>query len=240
MKNSPTRRIYLSNPKHFSDKLSIYCIDKIHYMRNVIRLRLNDKIRIFNEIMGEYLAKVTLCDKKEIQLELLDDENHTKPYFCKKLSIAPCMIKNFSNLVDMSVQLGVTEIFPVISNYTSHRKFVKDRMDRIVLEAVEQSERFDIPLIHEPKKLEELDYSSYDAVIYANEKMLESEGFINNTLSQDNILLITGPEGGFAEKEIEFLSSLQNSRSITLGNPILRAETAMNSLISWVNFVRMH
>ena len=74
-------------------------------------------------------------------------------------------------------------------------------------------------------------------MIFANEK----SGMMpdNDVLLKGNILLITGPEGGFTKDEIDFLESLPNSHSISLGSNILRAETAMASLISFVNFSRM-
>lgn len=239
MKNSKLNRIYIQTEKDFPSIISISCMNRIHYIKNVLRLRLSDKIRIFNEIIGEYESKVILCDKKEIKIEILKENNHRKPLLCKKLTIAPAIIKNdrYSDLLDGSTQQGVTDIIPLITEYTNNRKISDERIERIVEEAVEQSERFDIPTISEPTKLKDIDFTLYDAVIFANEK--EDESFKASEIFQkENILLITGPEGGFSNDEITFLASLPNSHSISLGPRILRAETAMNALIASVNFVR--
>lgn len=239
MKNSKLNRIYIKTEGQAPNILSIDCPNRIHYMKNVIRLRLSDKIRIFNEIIGEYTAKVILCDKKEIQLEIQNDINFREAILCSKLNVAPSIIKNdrFSSLIDNIVQQGATNILPIISEYTNNRKFSRERIERIIEEAVEQSERFDMPSLEDPQKLEEVNFKEYDAVIFANEK--EDKNFdAGKIFHKENILLITGPEGGFSDKEIEFLNSLPNSYSISLGSRILRAEVAMNVLIANVNFVR--
>jgi RsmE family RNA methyltransferase len=103
MKSRTLHRIYIA-----FDFLAVkpICLDGniLHYLRDVIRLKVNDKIRIFNENIGEYLAKVIICDKKEIQLELIDDQKLKSPRYLSPLSIAPSLIKNdkFSQLLDMS------------------------------------------------------------------------------------------------------------------------------------------
>lgn len=239
MKHSKLNRIYIETESNFPSILSISCKNRIHYIKNVLRLRLTDKIRIFNEIVGEYEAKIILCDKKEIQLELQMNENHRKPILCRKLSIAPAIIKNdrFSDLLAASVQQGATDIIPLITEYTNNSKVSGERIERIIEESSEQSERFDIPTLSDPTKLEEIKFSAYDAVIFANEK--EDNSFsASEVFKKENILLITGPEGGFSDDEITFLKALPNSYSISLGPRILRAETAMNALIASVNFVR--
>lgn len=222
------------------DNLIINSPSQIHYIRNVIRLKLSDVIRIFNEIVGEYAAKVVACDKKEIKLEIIEDISSKKPLHTPNLSIAPSIIKNdkFTDLIDASIQQGTTEIFPLITEYTNFKKLPIQRIERIITEATEQSERFDKATLHPAIKLQELDYSTFEAVIFANEKSDVDEVCDCSIFKKENILLLTGPEGGFSQEELNFLQNLPNSCSISLGARILRAETAINCLISYTNFVR--
>jgi 16S rRNA (uracil1498-N3)-methyltransferase len=214
--------------------------DTAHYIRNVLRLKLNNKIRVFNEIIGEYLAKIISCDKKEVHLKLELENQLRSPATGTKLSIAPCLIKNdrFSLMLDMVVQLGVTNIIPIISNNTVHKNFKLDRMKRIIIESVEQSERLDVPTIQEAVNLSKIDFSQYDTVIYANEYATTDMIVDKNITLKENILLIIGPEGGFTEAELDMMGKLPNAHGISLGANILRAETAMVNLVSVVSSLR--
>ncbi len=240
MKLRSTNRIYLEG-NFLSSNPIILREETAHYIRNVLRLKLNNNIRLFNEIIGEYLAKIISCDKKEVQLTLELEKPCRSATTSTKLSIAPCLIKNdrFSIMLDMVVQLGVTNIMPIISTNTVHRNFKIDRIKRIIIESVEQCERLDVPTISEAINLREINFSQYDAVIYANEHALAGTMPDQKILAQENILLIAGPEGGFTESELDFIGKLPNSYAISLGVNILRAETAMVKLVSWVGMARL-
>jgi 16S rRNA (uracil1498-N3)-methyltransferase len=239
MKIRSTNRIFIEENFLHMDPI-ILRGDTAHYIRNVLRLKLNNKIRVFNEIIGEYLAKIISCDKKEVHLKLELENQLRSPATGTKLSIAPCLIKNdrFSLMLDMVVQLGVTNIIPIISNNTVHKNFKLDRMKRIIIESVEQSERLDVPTIQEAVNLSKIDFSQYDTVIYANEYATTDMIVDKNITLKENILLIIGPEGGFTEAELDMMGKLPNAHGISLGANILRAETAMVNLVSVVSSLR--
>lgn len=240
MHKSSAYRIYLPQKLDPKGNISITDTNKIHYIRNVLRLKLDDVIRTFNDKDGEFSTKIILCDKKEIELTFLDDKLHKKPVVLPRISIAPSMIKNdrFADLVDMSVQSGVGEIYPLITKNTVHRKMNPERLERIIIESTEQSERFTPAKIHNPTNLREMDFDQFEYVIYANERDDGDDSIDLSILASSNILLLTGPEGGFTADELDFLSKLPNSYSISLGPSILRAETAMIRLISYVDLSR--
>ena len=169
------------------------------------------------------------------------EENLRKPQIPAKLTIAPCLIKNdrFSTMIDMSVQLGISHIIPVISQRTIHRNYKEERLKAIIIEATEQSERLAPAELLSSAALKTIEYKNFDAVIYANETETNGEIFDKSIAKEQNILLITGPEGGFTKEELEFLEQLPNSYSISLGKNILRAETAMLKLISYVDLLRV-
>lgn len=240
MKKHSAHRIYLPQTLDAIGDITIIEADKIHYIRNVLRFKLDDVLRCFNEIDGEFVAKITLCDKKEIKLTILSDNASIKPVNLPNLSIAPALIKNdkFADMIDMAVQSGATAIHPVITQNTVHRKINQDRIGRVIVEATEQSERFKPAKLHGALHLREMDFTQYDYVIYANEKEGADSKIDPEILTSANILLLTGPEGGFTPDELDFLGYLSNSHSISLGSSILRAETAMIRLISYVDMAR--
>jgi len=150
------------------------------------------------------------------------------------------MIKNdkMSDMVSMLVQLGVTEIIPIISEYTVHRNFNKERLERIIQESVEQCERCDIPDILEPILFDDfLKTNKFDHIIYANEHESVNGKLSAAIAKNKNIALMVGPEGGFSDKELDMLSK-SGAISVTLGKNILRAETAAVKLVSYVQFLR--
>jgi 16S rRNA (uracil1498-N3)-methyltransferase len=141
-------------------------------------------------------------------------------------------------MIDMAAQLGVTNIIPIISTNTVHKNFKLDRAKRIIIEAIEQCERLDVPEIQEAVNLSEMDFTKYDAVIYANEYESVDKMIDQKILAKKNILLITGPEGGFTDVELDMMANLPNAHGISLGFNILRAETAMVKLVSIVSSFR--
>ena len=236
MKIRSTNRIY--TPVTLSENTNITLDGNIlHYIRNVLRLKVGDKLRIFNELSGEFLANIVDLDKKALCLQI--EKLLTEPVHTPSLSIALCIIKNdkMADMVSMLVQLGVTEIIPIISEYTVNRNFNRERFERIAQEATEQCERLSMPSVSEPILLENfLKDHKFDYVVYANEHESVNGNLSAEIAKNDNIVLLVGPEGGFSDKELNILSKL-GAISVTLGQNILRAETAAVKLVSYVQFL---
>ncbi len=133
--------------------------------------------------------------------------------------------------IEKCTELGVSRIIPVIARRTethlaqSAAKRV-ERWRRIALQAAEQSRRSAPPEISEPMKL-------VDAAILAGQpKIVLSESEDENRLRDliepardEEMLLAIGPEGGWTQDELELLGR-NGWASVTLGETILRAETA--------------
>ena len=230
MKTRSTSRIYL--PDALSENATIALNgDILHYIRNVLRLKINDKLRVFNESSGEFVSNIIDMSKRELQLKV--EKLVKKPHSVPRLVIALCIIKNdkMADMISMVVQLGVTEIIPIISEYVVHRNFNHERFQRIAQESAEQCERLDVPVITEPVLLEDFLKKSRNKVIYAYEN--SDFEFVRD---EDAIYMI-GPEGGFSEKDVGILKG-SGAVPVSLGRNILRAETAAASMVSIVQFLR--
>lgn len=238
MKNSKAKnRVYVAQPLFENAKLVLEG-DIVHYIRNVLRMQTNDILYVFNASHGEFVSNITTLGKKEITLEV--EKLLRPPIVSTKLTIAPCIVKNdkMADIVGMATQLGVTDIIPIISDYTVNRNFKKDRFERIVIEAVEQCERFDVPTMAEPVRLTEfLKNSEFEHVIYAYERDHFDAQLSREVAEQENIVLVVGPEGGFSDKEIGQFREI-GAISVSLGQNILRAEVACVKMISYVQFLR--
>lgn len=130
--------------------------------------------------------------------------------------------------VQKSTELGVTEITPVYTEFGEVR-LKADRVEKklqhwqkIAISACEQSGRLDIPVINKPIALMDLSLNES-----ANKWMLEPSGsdVLPQSIAENNILLLIGPEGGFSEKEIDW-AQRNDFQIVALGSRILRTETA--------------
>ena len=146
-------------------------------------------------------------------------------------------------VLQKATELGVAKILPIITDYTIIK--IKDftnkklRYETIVKEASEQCERTVLPEIIEPLNLKNIDFTKYDKVLLAYER--ENHEYrlsdaLKDVSKTQNIMIIIGPEGGFSEKEIEFLRS-KEIQFVSLGKTILRAETAAIYLLSALKLV---
>ncbi|MBR6642018.1 MAG: RNA methyltransferase [Clostridia bacterium] len=108
-----------------------------------------------------------------------------------------------------------------------------DRLNKIAKEAVEQCGRTDEVEVLDVENLLKVDYSRFDAILICHEASTNSlKEAINNIKDFNSIAVIVGPEGGLDEKEVEELLRNKNAYVVSLGERVLRAETASFSILS--------
>ncbi len=185
--------------------------DVVHYLRRVMR---RDDCLVFNNGV-EYTAKLS-DDNKFIVLG--EKTDHIDPSNNLMLGFAP--IKKIEDLLNMATQMGIASFQPVITARTVAHHINWTRMQKIIIEASEQSGRNSVPKLLEPIKFEDFDLSD---TIVADERAAHGKNVIDDNKSYSKILI--GPEGGFSESEFEKIDSSKCGK-LSLGNTVLRAETA--------------
>ena len=151
---------------------------------------------------------------------------HPDPSNNIRLMFAP--IKRTDDLLNMATQMGVAEFLPVITARTNANHINWERMQKIVIEASEQSNRNSVPKILNPIKFSELDLSD---IVFADERAAYGKELPSGAGDVTSILI--GPEGGFSEDEFNALDAA-GARGISLGKTILRAELAASIAIAKV------
>lgn len=229
MKYSKLPRLYIKSKLNLGAIIPIEDSDT-NYIKNVMRARDGDEIRIFNEVDGEFFAQIKI-DGRYFFVELLKqfrDATHARN---KKIILLQSIIKpeKFELVCDMATQLGITEITPIITSRVQKKEINRVRVEKIILEAVRQSERLEIPILNNEIRLENISSLKLDKIYFANEM---ENNKISISSGTHNCGILIGPEGGFTEEEITYLNSLSNIESISLGSNVLRAETAAISLIT--------
>jgi len=232
-------RIYINNHLAENSKLELDG-DHAHYIKTVLRLKINEKFRVFNGTEGEFIAQITKIDKSNLTAQIKN--RLKKPHTESPLTLAISIIKQDKLMlaINMATQLGVTKIIPLITDRCQFRSVNIDRLTKCVIEATEQSERLNPPTIQSAISMQNYLRENNNFILYANEHEKEENNIlkiISPNKDINNIAIIIGPEGGFTHDEISFLASSKNTHSISLGKNILRAETATATAISQIKLV---
>ncbi|WP_066495316.1 16S rRNA (uracil(1498)-N(3))-methyltransferase [Abyssisolibacter fermentans] len=217
------------------NKVEIYG-DDVKHIKNVLRLKIGDKISICDGQNNEYIAKICNINKTLVLCDIISKCDISRESNIK-ITLFQALTKGqkMDLIIQKAVELGVYQIYPVqmkrcVSKITDLKKENKkvERWNRIAYEAAKQSKRGFIPKINEVisfMQMTEL-FNAFDNVIvpYENEKDTGIKDVLKN-INTDSICVIIGPEGGFEEEEIQILEK-KNSSIVTLGPRILRTETA--------------
>ena len=224
----------------FSDTLSANMIDKLdknqsHYLSKVMRVKENEVFSLFNK-EGEWEAKVLGIFKNIVEFKIIKQLRQKET--TKELWLAFSPIKtNYQNfMLQKATELGVTKFLPIIFDRTVVRKINKDHIEKIVIEASEQSNRINVPTIEEAQDLNGfLKKNSMNLIftdLNSNIKKIDKSKFTDKP-----VCIIIGPEGDFSETEREKILSFKGVQPIKINENILRSETAVISAISIVNYV---
>lgn len=147
-------------------------------------------------------------------------------------------------VVQKSVELGANSITGIITQNTVVRLEEKDRvkkqdrLQKIAIAAVEQCGRQDIPEIGNIVDIKELELDE-DVVILCHEKSITDIKYIVKDISPNvqSVAMLIGPEGGFSDRDIEYIKSKNsNVKDVSLGQRILRAETACIYILSILGY----
>ena len=224
----------------FSDTLSANMIDKLdkdqsHYLSKVMRVKENQVFSLFNK-EGEWEAKILGISKNIVEFKIIKQLRQKE--ITKELWLAFSPIKsNYQNfMLQKATELGVTKFLPIIFDRTVVRKINKDRFEKIVIEASEQSNRISVPLIEEAQDLNGFLKKNLMNLIFtdlnSNINKVDKSKFTGKP-----VCIIIGPEGDFSETEREKILSFKDVQPIKINENILRSETAVISAISIVNYV---
>ena len=215
--------------------------DQAHYLSRVLRLGVGEPVRVFNGRDGEFDASISAVTKSTMKLSLGARVREQAGPPDLWLMFAPLKKARTDFVVEKAVELGASEIIPVITERTDAEKVRVDRLARIAVEAAEQTERLDVPPVREAVKLEALlgKWDPARLLIYADEAGDEGgrpwggesgrAGPIADVLASlgdSPGAILIGPEGGFSPAERKRLRDLPFVRPVGLGPRILRAETA--------------
>ncbi len=226
-------RFYQDIDVELGQQQSLSKINHRHAVQ-VLRLKVDDELILFDGKGGEYLAKMSICNKRDskVSLETFDDVSR-ESVLQSRLILATIKPDKMDFAIQKAVELGVTHIQPMISD-RSVIKIKSDRLQKkmghwqaIIVGACEQSGRTKIPILDEPLSLEQcLNKYKDDFCIGMLPTSTDSFQSLEKQNNEQTVSLIIGPEGGFTNHE-EGLMENHNIKTVNFGSRILRAETAV-------------
>ncbi len=229
-------RIFLKEDLDINKEIKIS--DKIyHYIVNVMRCKVKNELTVLNGRDGEFLAEINFLNNKYCILKI---KNKIKNYQKEKfLGLIFAPVQKIDLLLKSATELGTTDFFPINTDYATNKNILKtNKLEGNIIEAIEQSERLDFPNIHELTNLKEIleKLKSENSLIFFCEERTGQnsikEVLKNIKINDKKIYALVGAEGGFSNREKELINSYQNVVSISLGNTILRVETATIAILS--------
>jgi 16S rRNA (uracil1498-N3)-methyltransferase len=231
----PLKRLFIKTELKKKSLINL-SVPNTHYISNVLRIREKQKLSIFNGVQGEWIGVIQSLNKKKAFI--LIEKQIKKQEREKLINIIYVPIKGNRNyyLIEKITELGVSNIFPIISERSVIKKFNYKKAYACSIAASQQSGRLSVPEIHEFKSLKNLFFlwNKNNEVIFCDET--EKKDFFNNLFKlgsnkKINTILI-GPEGGFSPSEKNFLKDLNYVYGLSLGKRILRADTAAISALT--------
>jgi len=204
-----------------------------HYISKVMRIKEGENFSLFND-GGEWEAKINEIKKGIVNFiivkKLKNSENNSEIW----LAFTPIKLNYLNFMIQKATELGVTKFIPILTERTMVRDLNSKRLNKVIIEASEQSNRIKLPKLEKLIKFKDFTklYKDNDIVF----------GDLNSTNDQIKInkdspvCILIGPEGDFSENERKEILDLKNVKSLKINKNILRTETAAISIISIISF----
>ena len=224
----------------FKESLSLNLTAKLnksqsHYVNKVMRIKVGEVFSLFNS-SGEWESKILTISKSIVEFnitkQLRQKENEKELW----LAFSPIKSNYFNFMIQKATELGVTKFLPIIFDRTIVRKINKERLEKVIIEAAEQSNRINVPSIENPQSLKSFLNNEKMDLIFTDLNS-ENKKLDFNKLTHNPTCVIIGPEGDFSEEEREEIHAFKGVQPIKINENILRSETAVISALSIVNYL---
>ena len=221
-------RLYLSDDLIAGASLTL-AEPQAHYLKNVLRLEAGATLALFNGRDGEWAARIEGFAKRTVTVAVTKQCRPQEAEADLWLLFAPLKRARIDFLVEKATELGVSLLCPVVTQRTVAERVNLERLRAHAIEAAEQTERLSVPILAEPAPLDHVlarwpagrrlllcDESGAAPPIAAAVQQSRAETWA----------VLVGPEGGFAETELDALRKLPFVSPVGLGPRVLRADTA--------------
>ena len=224
---------------YFSKSLSNNLTDTLdksqsHYLNKVMRVKENEAFSLFNS-SGEWEAKILNISKGVVEFNItkqLRQKENPKELW---LAFSPIKSNYFNFMIQKATELGVTKFIPIIFDRTIVRKINKERLEKVIIEASEQSNRINVPDIEDPRSLDDFLNNNKVDLIFTDLNSENTKIDLKKVTDKPTCVII-GPEGDFSEEERAKILKFSGVQPLKINENILRSETAVISAISIIKY----
>ncbi len=196
--------------------------DEAHHLIHVTRIELNEEVLLLNGNGLKIKTRVTHISKRELTLTTFDEQCVTKSSLMD-LALGVPKKEALELSLKQAVELGFDRIFLIRSHYSQIKVPDSERIESLLMSALEQSNYEFMPIVKE-MSWRDLPFEDYTEVLMMDSQHPSSTKVVSKTGKK---LLIVGPEGGFSPSETQMLHQLKNVRVLQLPTGILRTPTAV-------------
>ena len=209
---------------------TVFSFDKneSRHIIKVLRNKEGDLLHITNGKGYLFNAEITSGNEKKCTIKIVSAELKAKPWkYYLHIAITPTKMNDrYEWFLEKATEIGIDEITPLICDNSERKAIKMERFKKVIISAMKQSLKFQLPILNEPMKFEEfIKKEPSGSRLIAHCEETEKQSLKLESLTHDNITVMIGPEGDFTGKEID--SALQHKFiPLSLGTSRLRTETA--------------
>lgn len=202
--------------------------DKVHHLNKVLRLKKGEQVLVLTGKGQRISCSVKEVQKKKIFFEVEKQEELPRTSW---ITIALAVTKKdaLDTNLKQAVELGAKKIVLIFTEYSQNYDIKQDRIERLLIAALEQCNEVYLPEVEIWQGLEEVKNYKHPIAFISE---IETTEETNLPLDQDTLVII-GPEGGFSPVEIKFLG--EHAQCIKLKTNILRSTTALPMAIGYLH-----
>tara|TARA_B100002052_G_scaffold23496_1_gene18321 strand:- start:1196 stop:1891 length:696 start_codon:yes stop_codon:yes gene_type:complete len=214
--------------KHINKKTLEFQLDGIenNHIIKVLRKKEGDIITFTNGKNLKFKVKIIKLSRKSSLFKILSTEIIESP---NHLHIAISILKSssrFEIFLEKAVEIGISEITPIICERTLKKNMKIERCNKIIISALKQSFKFNLPKLHNPVKFKDfIELNVGHNNLIATCENLKKKSLLESFHKSKNNIILIGPEGDFSKNELKY-ADINGFKFVTLGNTRLRAETA--------------
>lgn len=224
-------RLFVETP--LSDSLA-FTLDgpQAHYLTHVMRLKAGTRVRVFDDISGEWQAEITGVGKRDAALQIVAHLGPREAVPDLWLGAAPIRRARYEFTVEKACELGVARFTPVLTRRAVVDKVKADRLRAHMVEAAEQCGRTALPILDAEMKLADWLGALGGRTLFFADEAGGAPARETFAAHPGPAAILIGPEGGFDDSERELVAGTPGAVPISLGPRILRAETAAIAAVS--------
>ncbi len=213
--------------------------EEAHHATHVLRMKAGDMIGLLDGQGTRAEAELLEVNKRRVMAQIRQRTTQS-PERNARIHIAVAPTKQIDRIewfVEKAVELGVDRITPIITARSERARLRTDRLQRVAIAAMKQSQRTWLPTLDEPTTLEHLLQAPLPTQRYFGWCEGEHIDLTSAYVPKMDALMVIGPEGDLTPEEAEMLIT-EGFRAVSLGKARLRTETAAIAACTWMSFAQ--